>query len=53
MAERLEMTEVFKVDGYGLIVYFNDGSEARFTVDELAHLRPAREPVTKVEEADL
>ncbi len=40
--ERLEFDEVFKVDGYGLIVHFSDGTVARYTVDELANMRPSR-----------
>ena len=50
MAERLEFDEVFKVDGYGLIVHFSDGTIARYTVDELANMRPSRALAEKVAE---
>ena len=50
---RLEMQEIYKVDGYGLIVHFNDGTAARFTVDELSNMRPIREPAKKVPEVTL
>ncbi len=50
MAEPLKMEAVFKVDGYGLIIHFNDGTEARYTVNELANMRPNRLPVEKVPE---
>ncbi len=50
MAERIEFKELYKVDGYGLIVLFSDGTEARFTADELSNMRPKREPLEKVPE---
>ena len=50
MMQRLEFAEVFKVDGYGLIVNFNDGTYAEYTVDELSNMRPVREHIEKVKE---
>ena len=50
MAERLEFDKVFKVDGYGLIVHFSDGTVAPYTVDELANMRPSRAMAEKVME---
>ena len=47
---RLRITEVFQVDGYGLILYFSDKTSAKYTVDELAKLRPSREPAERVVE---
>ena len=49
MYERLEFKEVFKVDGYGLIIHFNDNTHARYTVEELANIRPSRERSEKLE----
>ena len=52
MAERLEFVEIFRVDGYGLMITFNDGTSARYTVDELANMRPVREHTEKVKEIE-
>ena len=50
MTKRLEFDEVFRVDGYGLLVAFNDGTHAKYTVEELANMRPNRELIEKVKD---
>ena len=45
MDDRLQIEEVVRVDGYGLVVYFSDKTFASYTVEELASLRPVREIV--------
>ena len=50
MEERLRFEEIYKVDGYGLIVKYSDGTYAKYTVDEMARMRPKRETIVEVEE---
>ena len=51
MEKRLAFEEVLEVDGYGLVIHFSDGTQARYTVDELANLRPKRELSVKLPSA--
>jgi len=39
----IEIVQVERVEGYGLIVYYSDGTNGRYTVDELLELRPYRD----------
>ena len=42
MGSRLEMTEIERIDGFGLIVSFSDGTFAKYTVEQLANMIPNR-----------
>jgi hypothetical protein len=43
MAEPIEIREIEKDDGDGLIVNFSDGTTAGYVAEELLELRPQRE----------
>ena len=45
MDDRLQIEELVRVDGYGLVVYFSDKTFASYTVEELGSLRPVRDAV--------
>lgn len=49
MHKRVTFEEITRIDGYGLLIYFSDNTHARYTVEELANLRPQREPSEKIE----
>ena len=48
MLQRLSMDEVYRIDGYGLVITFSDGTYARYTVEEMSRMRPGREKLEKV-----
>jgi hypothetical protein len=45
MNDRIKIVDVGRVDGYGLIIDFSDNSTARYIVEELINLRPARRQI--------
>ena len=42
MEKRLEMVEVERIDGFGLVVSFSDGTFSNYTVEQLANMHPHR-----------
>ena len=47
MDKRLEILEVEKIDGFGMLVSFSDGTFANYTVEQLANMIPKRSKIQK------